>query len=169
MRNTPPVIRLRSARVLVALLLALVVSAACGSDTSEPAAPATTPGPGTDLLGSPADRQVTLTLHDVRFEPDRIEVLAGEIVELDVQNAGALPHDFTIERIDVDLAMQHEPAQHSPAGHDAHGDEAAVHLALAGGDRMVVRLRVHEPGEYVFYCAEPGHREAGMVGTLIVR
>jgi uncharacterized cupredoxin-like copper-binding protein len=169
MRNIPQVIRLRRAGALFVLLLAVVTLAACGSDTSEQPSPATTPGPGTDLLGSPPDRQVSLMFHDIRFEPDRIEVSAGEIVELDVQNAGALPHDFTIERIDAELAMQHEPAQHAPAGHDAHGEEAAVHLALIGGDRMVARLRMHEPGEYVFYCAEPGHRDAGMVGMLIVR
>lgn len=169
MNRVSPVIRHRRSGVLAAILLALVVFAACGSDTSEQPSPATTPGPGTNLLGSPADRQITLTFHDIRFEPDRIEVATGEIVEIEVQNAGVLPHDFTIERIDAELAMQHEPAQHAPAGHDAHGEEAAVHLALTGGDRMVARLRVHEPGEYVFYCAEPGHRDAGMVGTLIVR
>ena len=26
-----------------------------------------------------------------------------------------------------------------------------------------------QPGEYVFYCSVPGHREAGMQGTLSVK
>lgn len=151
------------------LLVGIVPLAACGADNSGRPVSATPPDAGTDLLGSPPDQQITLTFHDIRFEPDRIEVTASEIVQIDVQNAGALPHDLTIDRIDAELAMQHEPAQHSPAGHDAHGEAAAVHLALAGGDRMVARLRAHKPGEYAFYCAEPGHRDAGMTGTLIVR
>ena len=31
-----------------------------------------------------------------------------------------------------------------------------------------MRLRVHEPGTYQYYSTVPGHREAGMVGTLTI-
>ena len=34
----------------------------------------------------------------------------------------------------------------------------------AGGDTIVLA-----PGTYTFYCSVPGHEQAGMKGTLIVR
>jgi plastocyanin len=35
------------------------------------------------------------------------------------------------------------------------------------GDRGKLRLRL-EPGRFTFYCSVPGHRAAGMQGTLVV-
>jgi uncharacterized cupredoxin-like copper-binding protein len=152
-------------RIGVVLTASLLLFGACGTET--PAADTEAPT-GAPLMGAVPDRQLTVTFQDIAFAPGELTIAAGEVVELQVANAGVLTHDFTIERIEAEVAMQHEPAQHAPAGHAAHGDAAVVHLALAAGDRMVARLRVHEPGEYTFYCAEPGHREAGMSGTLIV-
>jgi len=157
------------ATVSLVLVTTVLLLAACGSETSSPdPQPPATDASGATLMGGTPDRQLSLSFQDISFEPDTLTVAVGEIVEIEIENAGALPHDFTIERIDAELAMQHQPAQHAPAGHDAHSDAAAVHLALAPGDRMVARLRVAEPGTYDFYCAEPGHRDAGMVGTLVV-
>jgi uncharacterized cupredoxin-like copper-binding protein len=174
--------RMRQRAGMGALLATgLLLLGACATETpsveTDPptAAPTAAPtdaptdAPDLPLMGSTPDRQLTVAFQDIAFAPAELNIAAGEVVELQVENVGALTHDFTIEHIDAEVAMQHEPAQHAPAGHDAHGDAAVVHLALAAGDRMVARLRVHEPGEYAFYCAEPGHREAGMVGTLIVQ
>jgi len=47
--------------------------------------------------------------------------------------------------------------------------DAAVHFALTEVGTGVVHIKVHEPGEYAFYCTVPDHREAGMEGVLIVR
>ena len=154
------------------LTVGLLLLGACGTETpsvdTEAPMDAPTDAPDTPLMGGTPDRQLTIAFEDIRFAPAELTMPAGEVVEIEVENVGALTHDLTIDHIDAEVAMQHEPAQHAPAGHDAHGDAAVVHLALAAGDRMVARLRVHEPSEYTFYCAEPGHREAGMVGTLIV-
>ena len=40
--------------------------------------------------------------------------------------------------------------------------QAAVDAAAPGATISI------QPGTYTFYCSIPGHREAGMVGTLIV-
>ena len=47
--------------------------------------------------------------------------------------------------------------------------EPDLHFPLSEPGSGVVHIKVYEPGEYVFYCSVPGHRELGMVGTLIVR
>ena len=36
------------------------------------------------------------------------------------------------------------------------------------GQSALALFQLAEPGAYTFYCDLPGHREAGMVGTLIV-
>ena len=76
-------------------------------------------------------------------------------------------HDFTIDRIDADVHVSYLGG----TGQHLHTDpeiEADVHFALTEPGTGVVHLKIDEPGEYVIYCSVPGHREAGMVGTLIV-
>lgn len=117
------------------------------------------------LFDEDVDETVTIEMQDIEFAPVTVTIHAGELVELVLDNTGAIPHDFTIATIDADHAY-HDGA--AVDGHDVHGDEFAMHHALEGGDASEMRLRVHEPGEYEFWCTVPGHREAGMVGTLIV-
>lgn len=41
-------------------------------------------------------------------------------------------------------------------------------IGLAGGKAGTATLMAPAPGAYQYYCAVPGHKEAGMVGTLQV-
>jgi uncharacterized cupredoxin-like copper-binding protein len=52
-------------------------------------------------------------------------------------------------------------------GHD-HGNEFSVHVSAAAGNEGAVVFTATEAGEYEFYCSVPGHKEAGMIGTLKV-
>lgn len=117
------------------------------------------------LFDEEAIETLTVEMQDVLFVPETLTIQAGDVVALMLENTGAIPHDFTIDRIDADHAYGEMVAVD---GHNDHGDEYAMHHALDGGHGSEMRLRVHEPGEYEFWCTVPGHREAGMVGTLIV-
>lgn len=70
---------------------------------------------------------------------------AGE-VEVKFDNPQSLTHDVRIE---------------DSSGKDVGGTE----VIADGSDSTTVDL---EPGTYTFYCSVPGHREAGMEGTLTV-
>lgn len=87
-------------------------------------------------------RQIEVTGSSFAFDPDEIEVATGEDVAIVLTSTDIL-HDFTIDELDA-------------------------HVAADGGETETGGLRAEEPGRYTFYCTVPGHREAGMEGTLIV-
>ena len=81
-----------------------------------------------------------------RFEPDRIEVRAGQQVTLRVVNRGPSPHDLTIESLNVETGQ-----------------------FGVGEERTLTFTAPAQPGEYEFICNVPGHVQLGMKGTLVVR
>ena len=106
-----------------------------------------TPTAGTPIAAiAPETRSVTL--NDIFFEPTRLEIPSDTDVTITLINAGAGQHTFSINslgpgRIGVGPILLAEQTQ-----------ELTLNAA---------------PGEYEFYCQIPGHKDAGMVGTLVVR
>lgn len=71
---------------------------------------------------------------------------AGKVT-VEFKNPQALTHDVAIE--------------------DSSGKEVgATELVADGSDTTTVDLK---PGTYTYFCTVPGHREAGMEGTLTVK
>jgi len=71
---------------------------------------------------------------------------AGKVT-VEFKNPQALTHDVAIE--------------------DSSGREVgATELVADGSDTTTVDLK---PGTYTYFCTVPGHREAGMEGTLTVK
>jgi len=87
-------------------------------------------------------RRIEVTAQSFEFSPGEITVTSGEDVAIALTSEDLL-HDFTVDELDAHVS--------------ADADETAE-----GG------LRGDEPGRYTYYCSVPGHREAGMEGTLIV-
>ncbi len=86
---------------------------------------------------------VEIAAVDFGFVPSRIEVNAGEPLNLRLTNRGKLFHDLTFEDLDVRLTA--DPGNTSSGG--------------------IADLAV---GEYRFECSVSGHAAAGMVGLLVV-
>ena len=120
------------------------------------------------LEAAPKDVLYLIEMTNFAFTPEVLEVGVGEVLEIAIQNVEAVLHDFTIDKIDADVHISYLGG----TGQHAHAEpelDADVHFALTEPGSGVVHIKVHEPGEYVIYCSVPGHREAGMEGTLIVR
>ena len=120
------------------------------------------------LEAAPKDALFLVEMTSFAFAPDVLEVTAGDVVEVAIQNVEPVLHDLTIDVIDADAHVSYLAG----TGQHAHQESeiaADIHLALTEPGTGIVHLRINEPGEYVFYCSVPGHRESGMVGTLIVQ
>lgn len=154
----------------MAALMAMVV--ACGGDPASGATPTLSDeAESSDLATATVDREISIEMRDIAFEPAALTGQAGEVIEMRFENRGGILHDFTIDQMDADVM---EMMGGSGAGVDMHmgADQGAMaramHLALDAGQEGRMRLRVHEPGTYTYYCTVPGHREAGMLGTLTI-
>jgi len=125
-------------------------------------------------------RELTVAASDTfAYTPAELTLAAGERVRIMLDNTeSALVHDFTVESIQVrdftSEGVMHDMNEstddgdvHEEASLDAEAPE--VHVAVGPADTAYLEFTATEPGEYVFYCTVPGHREAGMEGTLIVR
>jgi plastocyanin len=124
--------------------------AACGGGdnnetTSAAAAPATTTAPAGGGGGSTVDIS-TPSGGTLAFDQKDVTAKAGNVT-IDFDNKQALQHDVKVE--------------------DSSGKElGGTDLVSSGTATATVDLT---PGTYTFFCSVPGHREAGMEGTLTVK
>ena len=134
-------------RIFISLVFAVLLTS-CGGDAK----------PTTEL---------TLDATDFAYSPLSITVPAGEPVLLTLKNSGNLEHDFVIEKIDVKTDVIQDSGSDA---HHAHGAEANydLHFSAQVGETSVIQFTVSEPGTYQFFCSVAGHKEAGMIGELIV-
>lgn len=146
-------VRRSRALVMLTLVVALITLAACGSGGGGSGDSAGSGGdsmPGMDHMGGDDEasavaegaRRVEVEAGDFSFDPDEITAKAGEDLEI-VLTSGDIVHDFTIDELDV-------------------------HVSAARGETNSGGVTGADPGRYTFYCSVPGHRSAGMEGTLIV-
>lgn len=101
---------------------------------------------------------------DMRFVPDRIEVRRGETLRLRIANRGRLMHELVIGT-DQELAQHAALMRKNPdMEHDA---PYMAHVAPAKRGEIVWQFT--RPGQFSFACLVPGHFEAGMRGTIVVK
>ncbi len=110
--------------------------------------------------------QVTMGEMDgkMMFMPAKVEVKKGEQIKFVLRNNGELDHEFilatTAENLKHGEAMKKNPDME-------HDDPNGKRLAPKKADEIVWKFT--KAGEFEYGCLIPGHREAGMVGTIIVK
>jgi plastocyanin len=80
--------------------------------------------------------------HDIYFEPAELSIPADTDVTVQLPNEGVTPHNFSIDELGID-----------------------VDIAPGATEETVINAPA---GTYEYYCNIPGHKPAGMVGTLTV-
>ncbi|WP_207886462.1 plastocyanin/azurin family copper-binding protein [Pseudomonas sp. 30_B] len=150
---------------------------------------------GKPAKAAQASRTVEIKLGDMFFEPDSVEVKAGETVRFVIRNTGSLLHEFNLGSAAMHAAHQKEMQQMmdsgmlTPTGMQ-HDMSKMDHSKMGHGDMPMGQMMKHddpntvlvEPGKTAeltwtfskaasleFACNIPGHYQAGMVGKLTVK
>ncbi|MCH7786099.1 MAG: cupredoxin domain-containing protein [Chloroflexi bacterium] len=115
--------------------------------------------------------EITLNVIEGRnwgFDPEVIEVFVGQRVKLTLVNDGRAEHDVEISGLMADHIEREGSVAHSDRlGGGGHESDVVAAHAVAGTTSSVI-FTPTEAGVYEFTCTLPGHKEAGMVGKLIV-
>ena len=120
--------------------------------------------------GRPGDprkvkRAITIDMSDaMRFFPENVSVKRGDTVRFKLRNSGQIPHEMvigTMDELKKHAALMKQNAQmerdESPATHVKPGESASFVWQFT------------KPGEFYYACLMPGHFDAGMIGTIVVR
>jgi plastocyanin len=160
--------RIAMKRVAVAIMLLLValVLVACGgsSSSSESTGAAETSAEeaggeeeaegagaeeeaeGGEEAGGGAAVKIAAAESGLAYSSDSASVEAGKVT-IEFENPQPLGHDVAIETFNGEVLGQTE-------------------IITEGSDSTEIELK---PGTYKFFCTVPGHRAAGMEGTLTVK
>jgi nitrite reductase (NO-forming) len=97
----------------------------------------------TATSGAPVASTVDVSASEFKFTPSQLQVAGPGEVTVILHNAGAVEHDFTIDGV---------PGK----------------AYARPGETSRATFKLAKAGTYTFFCSLPGHREAGMQGTLLV-
>jgi uncharacterized cupredoxin-like copper-binding protein len=98
------------------------------------------------------------------FAPSKIQVRLGEQVRFRLANNGTLDHEFVLATLTENLKHAVEMAKNPDMEHD---DPNMLRLKPQANGEIVWRFT--KSGEFDFSCLIPGHRDAGMTGTIVVK
>jgi uncharacterized cupredoxin-like copper-binding protein len=152
---------------------AIVVAIALTSGAAFAAAGAPGHSHATFSAGEPGNpkkrsRVVVVTMKEgdgkMMFVPERVEIKRGEQIRFVLQNNGELEHEFILATAAENVKHAEEMKKNPDMEHD---DPNAKRVKPKKKSEIVWRFT--KAGTFEYGCLIPGHREAGMIGTIIVK
>jgi uncharacterized cupredoxin-like copper-binding protein len=113
------------------------------------------------------DRVVELSMEDMHFIPDRIEVKAGELVAFVVTNPNDIAHELYIGT-EADQMAHRAMHMAVPSAGQAQIPHGGYGIFLEPHETGVVSYRFDTAGQVMLGCHLPGHWEAGMHAIMVV-
>ncbi len=98
------------------------------------------------------------------FVPVRLEIKKGDQIKFVLRNNGELEHEFVLASTADNLKHAEEMKKHPDM---AHEEPNGRQLAPKRTSEIVWKFT--KAGEFEYACLIPGHREAGMTGTIVVK
>jgi plastocyanin len=149
---------MKKAFALLALVFAAIALVACGSDNG------TTTTTETEAASGAAAGETEGAAGEEAAG-------GGSTVDLEADPGGGIAYtteEASAEAGNVPIAFTNP----QPVGHDVDvetegGEEVGKTEIITEGTDSVT-LKGLKPGKYTFFCSVPGHREAGMEGTLTI-
>ena len=96
----------------------------------------------------PVDVKVVAT--DLKFSPPTIQAKVGQPIKIVLENKGAIEHDIAFPTLKADRPS------------------ASLKAIAKPGQTVTLELTPTAKGSYEYICSIPGHKEAGMRGTIHV-
>ena len=140
-------------------------------------------------FGAPGDpaavsRTIQVALEDTYFEPETIQIKAGETIRFVLKNNGQLVHEFNIgtaamhaeHQEEMEMMVDHGVLESDKINHQMMKMEMADGTTMEQDDPNSALLEPGQEAEIVwtftkpmeleFACNIPGHYDAGMAGTF---
>jgi len=107
-----------------------------------------------------------ITAANMVYDTPEITVTKGQPVKVLLVNHDGVVHDLSIDHVEGKVKKQTRDAH---AGHTSDGKSPDLHVSAPANGKGSIQFTPTASGTYEFYCAVTGHKEAGMIGRLIVQ
>lgn len=94
--------------------------------------------------------EVKVVATDLKFTPPTLQAKVGQPVKIVLENKGMIEHDIAFPTIKADK------------------DAATLKAVAKAGQTATLEFTPTAKGTYEYICTIPGHKEAGMKGTITV-
>ena len=109
-------------------------------------------------------RTIEVEMSEMAYTPSRIEVKRGEQIRFVIRNVGKEDHEFLLATTEENLKHGEEMKKNP---HMEHDDPNGVRLEPNKSAEIFWKFT--KAGTFEYSCLIPGHREAGMIGQILVK